>query len=211
MKASKYTLWICWTMFVLSLLTICILRLEADIQVQEAITKSKWTYDYDTRNFYIGLWGNILTGIIVALATTYVSYGQAKHQLEFALMTSEQGMCVAFQSIMCGVYTADKVHIHNNVCRFKHEHSNLSKHYKNMIIAHNDYSPFIKTKKARAFFDGKKELQGIWIDLATYNDDLLIQIDEDSIQEIIKQIQGTLLRSKGIVDNRNLVLRSLLT
>jgi hypothetical protein len=186
------------------------IKSNADIWLQEIITKSKWVYDYNTRDFYVGLWGNILTGIIVALATSYVSYGCTKHQVESSLLCNEQKMCMAFQNIMCGVYTADKEHTHNNVCRFKYEYTMIEDSYKNMIISNNDYAPFIQTKKSKILFDGKEELQHIWVDLVAYEDDLRISPDENSTQKIIAQIQDKLLESKDVINSRASMLKSLL-
>lgn len=191
----------CWLMVVVSFAAVWVLHCEVDIAIQELATKTVWTYDYDVRNFYIGLWGNVLTGAIVSLITSYVSYNRAKHQIEFTLLMSEEGMCRGFQSITCGLYTANRTQIHTNVCRFKHDYSELDNYYQEMIAAHNDYSPFIKkSKKAAALFEGKLQLQKIWVDTAGYQDDFIIAEDETALQKAIDELREEILKSKKKVD-----------
>jgi len=199
-KASKYTVNVCWLLILISLLVVWILQCEIDIYIQTKITQSIWTYDYSVRDFYSGFWGNVLTGAIVSLITSYVLYGRAKHQNEFILLMNEQSMCMEFNSILCGLYTVDKINVHNNVCRFKYNYSKLDDYYASMIAASNDYSPFVRTKKAKTLISGKHSLQSIWLDIACYKDDFIILSGEAEIQKAICSLQSELLSSKEIID-----------
>lgn len=178
-----------------------------DILVQEYFTKTTWTYDYELRNFYMGIWESIFAGSIVSLATSYIAYGRAKHQVEFSLRMSEQGMCRYLNSIVCGVYTADTMNTHKNICRFKNDYAKLQGYYAEMISAHNDYSPFIKSRKVTTLLSGKRKLENIWIELAGFEDDLLCSADENSTQKIISQYQAELLKSKETIKDMTTKLK----
>lgn len=209
MKASKYMVYVCWGMIAISFVVVWLLRCEIDIHIQEQITKTAWAYDCEIRDFYTGIWGNILTGAIVSLITSYVSYGQAKHQIEFSLLSNEKLMCMYYKSILCGLYTKSTMNIHNNVCRFRKDFSKLGNCYNAMIVAHNDYSPFIKTKKVKTLFSAKVKLQEIWLNIVVYQDDLYILSDEQEIQKIIAKLQLDVLKSKEAIETQSSNLKSI--
>lgn len=201
MKENKYIVIVCWIMVIISLVAALTIHYKIDIWLQERITNTVWNYNFESRSFYSGLWTSILTGVIVSLATSYVGYGRAKHQIEFALKMNAQGMVRYFKSIVCGVYTLDTKNIYANILRFTNDFKKLNEYYENMILANNDYSPFIKNKTVRELSKAKDDLQEIWLGVCGFTDDILISPDEASTQKIILEIQKTISKHKEKIDS----------
>ena len=192
MKAAKQTLILCWIITIVSLLVIVILHAEFDIWMQEQITKTECTYDYDERDFYQSIWSNIFTGAIVSVFTTYVSYGRAKHDLEFQLKSSEQTMVMYFNTMTIKLYhevNLSHPSFKNNnyaaIRRFESDISEIKLRYDRMIEASNDYSPFFMNKKSRNLTNAKRFLQELWVDICPVEDSLLIYTEEKDIKKAI--------------------------
>lgn len=192
MRAAKQTLILCWIITIISLLGIVILHAEIDIGLQEQITKNEWTYDYDERDFYQSIWSNIFTGAIVSLLMTYVSYGRAKHDLEFQLKASEQTMAMLFNNMTLKLYydvnLSHPLFEDNNraaIRRFESDISIIKSRYDKMVEASNDYSPFFLNKKSRNLMHGKRFLQDLWVDICPVEDSILISKDETDIKKAI--------------------------
>lgn len=191
MKASKQTLIVCWIITIISLLGIVILHTEIDIIIQEQITKTTWFYNDDTRTFYQGIWSNVFTGAIVSVFMTYVSYKQAKHDLEFQLNANEQIMILHFTSIASNMYSINltntlfKESNYAAIRRFEKTIEDIGLRYERMIEAANDYSPFFINEKTRNLMLGKKFLQELWIDICSVEDSLLIYTEDEDIKKVI--------------------------
>lgn len=192
MKAAKQTLIVCWIITIISLFVIVILHAEIDIWMQEQITKAEWTYDYDERDFYQSIWSNIFTGAIVSVFTTYVTYGRAKHDLEFQLKSSEQTMVMYFNTMTIKLYhevnLSHPSFMDNNyaaIRRFESDIAAIKLRYDKMIEASNDYSPFFMNKKSRNLTNAKRFLQELWVDICPVEDSLLIHTEEKDIKKAI--------------------------
>lgn len=192
MKAAKQTLIVCWIITIISLFVIVILHAEIDIWMQEQITKAEWTYDYDERDFYQSIWSNIFTGAIVSVFTTYVTYGRAKHDLEFQLKSSEQTMVMYFNTMTIKLYhevnlshPSFKDNNYAAIRRFESDIAAIKLRYDKMIEASNDYSPFFMNKKSRNLTNAKRFLQELWVDICPVEDSLLIHTEEKDIKKAI--------------------------
>lgn len=199
MRAAKQTLIVCWIITIVSLLGIVILHAEIDIWFQEQITKTKWTYDYSERDFYQSIWSNIFTGAIVSVFTTYVSYIRAKNDVVFNLSMSEQMLTLKFGLLASPMYSINLKNPQNNhaaICRFTNQIAETHAQYDRMVEANNDYSPFFKTKRAKALMDGKIFLQEIWLEICGVEDDLLVYENEESLKEAIDETRKKIEKSK---------------
>ena len=192
MKAAKQTLIVCWIITIISLFVIVILHAEIDIWMQEQITKAEWTYDYDERDFYQSIWSNIFTGAIVSVFTTYVTYGRAKHDLEFQLKSSEQTMVMYFNTMTIKLYhevnlshPSFKDNNYAAIRRFESDIAAIKLRYDKMIEASNDYSPFFMNKKSRNLTNAKRFLQELCVDICPVEDSLLIHTEEKDIKKAI--------------------------
>ncbi len=206
MKASKQTLIVCWIITIVSLLGVVVLHNEIDIWIQEQITKTEWVYDYDIRDFYKNIYSNIFTGAIVSLLLTYVSYGQAKNNLEFQLKVNEQIMVLHFNSIASSMYSINLTHklFEQNNCsaiaRFKENIADIKVRYDRMIEASNDYCPFFMNKKSRNLTKGKKFLQEMWVEICNVEDSLLIYNKVEDIKSVIDSTRKKVEKRKTELD-----------
>ena len=177
MRASKYTLIVCWIITIVSFCAIVLLHKEIDIHMEEAITQTKWVYDFDERDFYQSIWSNVFTGAIVSVITTYVSYFLQKRDVEFNLKMSEIMLTIKLGLLASKMYAVDLDKPDNNhaaIARFANQIAETHDQYSRMVIASNDYSPFFKTKKARTLLNGKTLIQKIWLSVCGVEDDLII-------------------------------------
>ena len=136
MRTHKQTLVVCWIITIISLAGLFVLHKEVDIWLQEAITNTKWTYDYSERDFYQGIWSNIFTGAIVSVFTTYVAYQRAKHEVESGLQISEDLLVHQFLSLASMKYMVDLEQPENNhaaIARFTDVISNASTRFDEMM------------------------------------------------------------------------------
>lgn len=190
MRASKYTLVVSWLMVTISVGAIMIIQKEIDIRIQEAITQTKWIYDFESRAFFKSIWGNVFTGAIVALATTYVAYFREKHDIEFELKMSEIMLTLKFGLLASPMYSIDLKNPQNNhaaIARFANQIVETREQYNRMVIAHNEYCPFFKTKKVKVLLNGKILLQKIWQSICGVEDDLIVYENDRAIKDGIDE------------------------
>lgn len=188
MKVSKYTLIVCWIITIFSFAAIVILHAKTDIKIQEIITQTKWSYDFEERDFYQSIWSNIFTGAIVSVITTYVSYFHQKHNVEFELKMSEIMLSIKFGLLDSSMYAIDLKDRQNNhvaIARFINQITEIHNQYDRMIVANNDYSPFLRNQKAKTLLNGKILTQKIWLDICGVEDDLIIYKTEESMKATI--------------------------
>lgn len=192
MRTNKQTLIVCIVITIISFLALFMLYAEVDIWFQEMITKTKWTYDYNKREFYQGIWSNIFTGTIVSVFMTYVAYNRSKHEVETGLQTSEDVLLMYFSSLASSMYKVDLKHPENNhaaIARFTDRIASCTTQYDKMIQCANDYCPFIKTKKTKTLMETKSFLQMIWVEICPAEDSLLVYTEEEDIKKTIDTVR----------------------
>ena len=199
MKTAKQALVACWIIIIVSFIGIVIVRTGIDIRLQEQITKTQWIYDNKTREFYQGIWSNIFTGAIVAVATAHITYLRTKHDVEFRLKMSEQMLTISFSLLSSNMYVLNLAYPQNNhiaIARFSHAITETHSRYDRMIEAANDYCPFFKTKKARIFVEAKCFLQDLWVDICSVEDDLITYESEASLKRAIDKTKETVQKKE---------------
>lgn len=206
MRINRQTLVVCWVITIISFTGLLILHKDIDILLQEAITKTKWIYDCDERDFYQGIWSNIFTGAVVSVMTTCVAYRRAKHDVEFGLQSSEEMLVMHFSSLASTMYMVNLRHPQNNhaaIVRFADTISRCNAHYDRMIQFSNDYCPFVKTKKAKTLINAKSLLQMIWIEICPVEDNLLVKTEEAEIKEAIDKVREIVSKKKDDLEDLN--------
>ena len=142
-------------------------------------------------------------GAIVSVFTTYVTYGRAKHDLEFQLKSSEQTMVMYFNTMTIKLYheinlshPSFKDNNYAAIRRFESDIAAIKLRYDKMIEASNDYSPFFKNKKSRNLTNAKRFLQELWVDICPVEDSLLIYTEEKDIKKAIDTARQKVVAKK---------------
>lgn len=206
MKTNKQTLIVCAIITIVSFLALFILHARLDVWLWQIITKTEITCDIDERNFYQGIWSNIFTGAIVSVLTTYVAYQRSKHDVEFGLQSSESMLLTDFSLLASTMYMVNLKHPQNNhaaIARFADTIANCKTQYDRMIQHSNDYSPFIKTNKAKTLTETKSILQTIWIEICPVQDSLLTETEEAEIKKAIDKVRAIVGKKKDEIDELN--------
>ena len=101
---------------------------------------------------------------------------------------SERMLSIKFGLLDSSMYAIDLKDRQNNhvaIARFINQITEIHNQYDRMIVANNDYSPFLKNQKAKTLLNGKILTQKIWLDICGVEDDLIIYKTEESMKATI--------------------------
>ena len=101
------------------------------------------------------------------------------------------------------MYMVDLKNPQNNhaaIARFADAIANCEMQYDRMVQCSNDYSPFIKTKKAKKLMKTKSFLQVIWIKICPVEDNLLVHTEEAELKKAIDEVRRIVGEEKEKID-----------
>lgn len=203
MRAAREMLVVCWIITIISFIGLFGLYTELDIHLQEKIDGKSLEYDYDEREFFQGLWGNVFTGAIVSVLTTYVSYKRSKHDLEFEIITNSKITLVCCQTLSSGLYQIDSQNSEFNswpIFMYKEDIEQIAACSDKITEALRAYCPFIKSRKVKKLRLIAKIMERLATELDSARKYIMFQSDTDSLNSSMKDTAATITGHKEALE-----------
>ena len=209
MRAAREMLIVCWIITIISFIGLFGLYTELDIHLQEKIDGKSLEYDYDEREFFQGLWGNVFTGAIVSVLTTYVSYNRSKRDLEFEIISNSKITLVCCKTLSSGLYQIDSQNTELNswpIFMYKDDIEQIEACSDKIIDALKEYCPFFRTKKVKKLRLIAEIMRRLATELDSARKYIMFQSDIDALNESMMDTANIITEHKKALDKISNIL-----